>query len=485
MYNSIIKNLKEMKKHINFVYKIQIILCAVILTMSQKADGCSTFKLQKGNKLVYGHNLNEGDIGVPGLIFINKRGIFKKGRTWSELTTAGQENPSSHSWISRYGSVTFNNFGRDFPDGGMNEAGLYIWEMNEDADYPKDENLPKLNQMNWMQYILDNYSTVEEAIQCASEIEIDGWGWHFFAGDAKGNTAAIAFIDGEVVVHAGEQMPVPALFNTPYNREMELLRYYKGFGGLYEPDLNDPKVPRFVKSAVMIRDYDPKQSIIDYGFEMLQNIRVDDDPEWSILFDVRDKKVYFKTRLNPEIKSFSMEEIDFSNASQVMILNMDLQNGGDVLSLFETCSNKKMEEFTTNFMFPLLPEEFFTSGGISKEEYLKRISTHNEKATFPENQFFRGVWKNPPGPTEDAALIIIKLETNGDAVQGYITTDEKKGFSQVDHLEMIANRMKFTYRTSNNTLIEIKAIIRDEKMDIKVSGIENEYGNFQLLKSMK
>ena len=39
---------------------------------------CSTFKLQKGDSLVYGHNLNEADIGVPGLIFINKRGIFKK-----------------------------------------------------------------------------------------------------------------------------------------------------------------------------------------------------------------------------------------------------------------------------------------------------------------------------------------------------------------------------------------------------------------------
>jgi len=51
----------------------------------------------------------------------------------------------------------------------MNEVGLYIWEMNADFDdYPKNDSLPKLNQMNWMQYILDNYSTTEEAIQCAS-----------------------------------------------------------------------------------------------------------------------------------------------------------------------------------------------------------------------------------------------------------------------------------------------------------------------------
>ena len=68
----------------------------------------------------------------------------------------------------------------------MNEAGLYIWEMNENADYPKNDSLPKLNKMNWMQFILDSYSTVDEAIQCALEVEIEGRSWHYFVGDAQG-----------------------------------------------------------------------------------------------------------------------------------------------------------------------------------------------------------------------------------------------------------------------------------------------------------
>jgi choloylglycine hydrolase len=102
-------------------------------------SACSTFKLQKGGELIYGHNLNQGDIGVPGLIFINKRGIFKKGRTWSELINKGGADPVDFYWISRYGSVTFNVFGKDFPDGGMNEAGLYIWEMSEKLDYPNND----------------------------------------------------------------------------------------------------------------------------------------------------------------------------------------------------------------------------------------------------------------------------------------------------------------------------------------------------------
>jgi len=69
-----------------------LILIAAALTV-KNAYACSTFKLQKGPHLIYGHNLNEGDIGVPGMIFINKRGVFKIGRTWSELYAKEKENP--------------------------------------------------------------------------------------------------------------------------------------------------------------------------------------------------------------------------------------------------------------------------------------------------------------------------------------------------------------------------------------------------------
>ena len=84
------------------------LILLLIFLNHQTLSACSTFKLQKGNELIYGHNLNQGDIGVPGMIFINKRGIFKTGRTWSELINKDRSNPSSFCWISRYGSVTFN-----------------------------------------------------------------------------------------------------------------------------------------------------------------------------------------------------------------------------------------------------------------------------------------------------------------------------------------------------------------------------------------
>ncbi len=456
-----------------------------VLFMPYKAAACSTFKLQKGKCLIYGHNLNQADLDVPGLIFINKRGVFKLGRTLSELITKEGLNPSSLCWISKYGSVTFNNFGKDLPDGGMNEVGLYIWEMSADFDeYPKKEGAPKLNQMHWMQYILDNCMTVEEAIQCARDMEIDGWGWHFFIGDAEGNTAAVDFADDEVLIYTGEDMPVPGLFNTFYARELEVLKYYKGFGGFYEVEMSKPEVPRFVKTARMIEEYDPSENAVDYGFKMLDALMVYDVPEWSVIFDVRGKGVYFKTRINPEIKSFSMDDVDFSNEGPVMILDMDIESGGDVRAQFHPYTNEIFRQFTKERMFPILPDDFFTRGGLTKEDYLERFSTHGDAAALPENQFFKGVWKCKPDAEDDDELILT-METKGEAVSGEISTSDKTEETyKIDHVHLIGHDLTFTFWTNQDVFIEARAVIDGEQMNITFHGDRRVHGNY-LLKKMK
>ena len=474
-----------MKKIFLLALGLGFLAIMFVLLMPYQAAACSTFKLQRGGCLIYGHNLNQADLDVPGLIFINKRGVFKLGRTLSELITKEGLNPSSLCWISRYGSVTFNNFGKDLPDGGMNEAGLYVWEMSADFDeYPKKDGRPKLNQMQWMQYILDNCMTVEEAVQSAKEIEIDGWGWHFFIGDAEGNTAAVDFANDEVLIYTGEDMPVPGLFNTFYSRELEVLTYYKGFGGFYEPDLSKPEVPRFVKTARMIKEYDSAENAVDYGFKMLDALKVYDVPEWSVIFDVRGKGVYFKTRINPEIKSFSMDDVDFSNGNPVMILDMDIKSGGDVLAQFHPYTNEKFRRFTKERMFPILPEDFFTRGGLTKEEYLERFSTHDGAAALPENQFFKGVWKCKPD-AEDEDELTLTMESKGEAVFGEISTSDKAEETYtIDHIQLIGHDLTFTFWTNKNVFIEARALIDGDKVNITFYGDRRVYGNY-LLKKMR
>lgn len=457
-------------------------LVAFLMLTPKNGNACSTFKLQKGNELIYGHNLNEGDMGVPGMIFINKRSIFKNGTTLNEIITKEQANPSTYSWISRYGSVTFNNLGKDLPDGGMNEVGLYIWEMNEEADYPKNKDLPKLMHANWMQYVLDNCLTLDEAILSASQFQIDGWTWHYFISDSNGNCASLAFIDGKVKVNKGVNMPIPGLFNTPYDREMELLKYYQGFGGLYEIELNNPEVPRFVKTAAMIRDYDLSINAVDYGFEMLKNISVYDAPEWSIIFDANRRNVYFKTRLNPEIKTFNMDAFDFSNDNPVQILDMDTQDGSDVINQFQSYSNEIMKSFLELKLIPLLPQEMVTSGGLTKQEFTDRLTNHAIKAEIPENQCFAGVWKTKPAASADDLEIEIKFKTNKNAVTAEISFPQTNATYQIDHLSLIGKQLTFTYKNQRGYLLEVTASINKEEMPIRIRTTENEAGRHFLYK---
>nr|WP_319269945.1 hypothetical protein [uncultured Draconibacterium sp.] len=452
----------------------------LILSGYNQLLASSTFKLQKGNTLVYGHNLNEGDIGVPGLVFINKRGMFKTGRTWSEIITRARINPSSHSWISRYGSVTFNNFGKDFPDGGMNEAGLFIWEMNEEAEYPENDSLPKLSQMNWMQYILDNFSTTGEAIRSASEIEIDGWSWHYFVGDAAGNTAAIAFINGDVVVHTGDEMPVPALFNAPYDRELELLKYFRGFGGEYRPDVEDPNVPRFVRTAVMIDNFKKDDDPISYGFYMLKTLRVFDDPEWSILFDAENGTVHFRTRINPQIKSLVLDEIDFSNSQPAQVLNIATASKGNVLALFQPYSKSIMRSFILTELLPILPEDFYTHGDLSGTQFTERIVNHTDSYRISTNHFFKGTWESIPSENTDQLNFSLTFYVNGNAVTAEISQDEKDERYEVNNLKMIGKQFCFTFQTKSGKILEGKGTINEDQLFIELYGIEEYYGNYTL-----
>jgi len=67
--------------------KVLFALIVALLAVLPAADlaACSTFKLQKGNELLYGHNLNNNGSDIPGMIFVNKRGFSRPdapGASW-------------------------------------------------------------------------------------------------------------------------------------------------------------------------------------------------------------------------------------------------------------------------------------------------------------------------------------------------------------------------------------------------------------------
>jgi hypothetical protein len=157
---------------------------------------------------------------------------------------------------------------------------------------------------------------------------------------------------------------------------------------------------------------------------------------------------------------------------------MDVESGGDVLEQFHPYSNERMREFLKELLVPILPEEVFTSGGLTLDEYLDRVSTHSDAATLPEKQFFRGVWKNQSAG--DGMTITLKLDTRDDAVFGEISfSDAANEFLELDHIHLIGDDLKFTVETDGqrNKFLEARVDIRDDEMHMKIYGIEDYYGD--------
>jgi hypothetical protein len=419
------------------------------------------------------------------MIFINKRGVFKTGRSYSEMFLDEPRHVASDlSWISRYGSITFSIYGRDFPDGGVNEAGMYIWEMGMvGTQYPESPGLPRLLKMNWMQYVLDNCGTIEEALGAAHDIQLEGWQWHFFLGDGQGHCATLEFIDGEVRVHRGQDMPVPALFNQPYDREVEYMRLFKGFGGQYEPDFSvrlDARVPRFVRAAVMLRDFDPaRQDALEYSKSLLYE--VGNKPyKWGILIDVVRGLIHFNTESNQVWKYFSYRDIDFSNDTPVMALNIDQQTGGDVSARFHPLDDDEFSAVFAGYVNDL-PAGSLEYYGVSGETLIERFAGAYHRAEREDQHYFAGVWKGQSREEDENGekeSLTLKLNAEGGNVSG--TLDFRGETCQLQHIRLIGRGLEFTFRYDSGRIMFPKGYFNGGSLDLQLRSIKGMEGDYVL-----
>jgi len=99
-----------------------------------------------------------------GIAFLNKRKKHK--------TAIGFKHPKT--WKSKYYSISFNQFGREFPNGGMNEKGLVIEAMVAPNHYPTkyDKKKKYISPSQWIQYILDTSHDLDKAREKAEEVTV-------------------------------------------------------------------------------------------------------------------------------------------------------------------------------------------------------------------------------------------------------------------------------------------------------------------------
>jgi choloylglycine hydrolase len=328
--------------------KLTFVLLTFVLTFLPPSNlqQCTTFLLRTPSGLVMAHSLDHS-ASVPGLVFLNQRNEWKKGFSLETLLTVDSADVPSLVWESRFGSVTFNPFGKDFPDGGINEAGLFIWEMTlVGTAFPDDPDQPKLFMMQWMQYVLDNFSTVDEVIDHAGRISIDGWDWHFFVADASGKTAAIEFLSGRPVIHAGEAMPIPLLTNSEYATSLEWLNLHRGFGGEAEIIPSPRSIPRFAFAAKRIEEM-ANEDPVAYAFEVLSSLNT--NSRWAVVIDLERSRVHYRTDVNQLIRSFTFAPEDFGGSGGLRTVDIDAGHG-DVKAQFQPFDDEQDRRLMESFL---------------------------------------------------------------------------------------------------------------------------------------
>jgi len=288
---------------------------------------CTTFCINKNGQLVFGRNYDW--VTGAGIVNTNQRGLFKT----SNKTNDGE----TISWISKYGSITFNQYGKEFPTGGMNEKGLVVELMWLDGTvYPVADARPAVIVLQWIQYQLDNSATTAELISSDAQIRISSKATpiHFLVADAGGHVATIEFLNGRMTVHQNESLPFPVLTNNTYASSVETA---KPLVGKTDTRLQDNSLDRFVKACSMVKRFnesDINMPVTDFAFSILDKVSQGNFTKWSIVYDISNKKIHFRTDTNKEIKTIQFSVFDFACRKPSKMFNMNQEGGGDVSKRF-------------------------------------------------------------------------------------------------------------------------------------------------------
>lgn len=320
-----------------FIGSIILLNCLV-----QQSNACTAFQINQSGDVFIGKNFDW--IVEDGLLYVNKRGMSKKAIP----TFFDKKNSSVQlaSWVSKYGSVTYNLFGREFGYGGMNEAGLVIESLAlSDTKTHKPDSRPSVSALQFAQYLLDNYSTVKEVIESEKSIRITPTiqpAGHLFVADKSGNSAVIEYIKGKRVYYTNDSMPYKALTNSAYQESID---YYKKNKKPWRDE--GKSIERFFVTANMLREYNPDFNIspLDYSFRILEktslyesisigNLEFYMETKWSFVYDLNRLQIHFRTNGNQNTRTINLKSFDFSCSTPVKVLDINAPLSGDITDAF-------------------------------------------------------------------------------------------------------------------------------------------------------
>lgn len=269
----------------------------------------------------------------------------------SGMQRSGQTGENSLRWTSKYGSLVTSGYDISTTD-GVNEAGLnanLLWLV--DSKYPNftPSSKPGLTIAAWAQYVLDNFATVQEAVDALAQepftIVTDNLPGenrlttlHLSMSDSSGDSAIVEYIDGQQVIHHNRAYQV--MTNSPtFDQQLALNQYWKVVGGTTFLPGTNRAADRFARASFYVnavpKSEDPNMALASV-LSVIRNVSVPyglttpDQPNisstrWRTVFDHQRQLYFFDSALTPNTFWIDLKALDFS-AKTGQVLKLDLGN---------------------------------------------------------------------------------------------------------------------------------------------------------------
>ena len=279
-----------------------------------------------------------------GALFWNPAGLIKEGLKDS----AGDV---SSVWHSKYASLTVNQFGRELPTSGMNTQGLSVILLwNEEGKFGEVDptKTPVLSELQWIQYQLDQFSTVKEVIENLEKVRIHKAyaELHYVVCDAQQSCALIEFAESGPLIYADQQFNPPVITNHSLPSSSA---FYSQYRALKYADIPAKKhsLNYFAQAAWLVEHqpirhtnelFDALDKVkVDYGFSDIFAWLFKGKPPsvtaWQVVYQTQEQKIYFKTRDNQKLRWIDLNEISSVNQAK----SLDIERGeGNVSSLLHS-----------------------------------------------------------------------------------------------------------------------------------------------------
>ena len=277
---------------------------------------------------------------IPANLWILPRGMKRNGEVGA----------TSIKWKSKYGSVVTTSWDIASSD-GMNEKGLVgnlLWLA--ESKYPKfekDKGKPGLAISLWLQYVLDSFATVEEAVATLSKEEFVVVSFnlpgserfatlHLSLSDKTGDNAIFEYINGKLVVHHDKSYVV--MTNSPvFDEQLAIDTYWKNIPGTVMLPGTNRAADRYVRGSYYINAVPKTDDIkvaVPIVFSVIRNMSVPfgistpDEPNisstrWRTVSDQKNLVYYFEDILNPSVIWLDFSNLDFNKKGKVKKLVLE------------------------------------------------------------------------------------------------------------------------------------------------------------------